>query len=170
MSRRIWVIDTSSVIGVKQQLEARVQPRIFKALDALVENGALVFPKQVVMELDEGYTGSKRDSDLPLNWIKRNEERGCWAKTDWDLVKLVLASAENLVDEDRTSGIEPADPYVLSLAKHLADDGHRVVVLTEDRNDKPKKMSLATACGLFDIASLPVLAFLKQQGIWPIKE
>jgi hypothetical protein len=45
----------------------------------------------------------------------------------------------------------------------LDRDPHR----TEERKDRPGKMSLNTACGLLRLYCLSMEPFLAQQGIWP---
>jgi hypothetical protein len=76
----------------------------------------------------------------------------------------VLDRVPLLVDPDKT--YDEADPYVVALAITLGDQAANVVVVTDDRRDKPHKTSLATACGIFRIPTLPLLAFLSDEDIW----
>ena len=82
-------------------------------------------------------------------------------------VREVLAHPQvrNVLDPDKT-GVDEADPYVLGLAVFLKDQGE-VTIITEERKDRPGKMSLNTACGLLRLYCLSMEPFLAQQKIWP---
>lgn len=44
-----------------------------------------------------------------------------------------------------------------------------ITVVTEDRTDRADKTSIHSACGLLNISSITVRAFLRSLGIWPKK-
>jgi len=67
---------------------------------------------------------------------------------------------------EKTTGADEADPYVLALALKLSSDGHQTTVITEERKDRPQKMSLNTACGLHRLVCVPIMAFLASRGLW----
>jgi hypothetical protein len=78
----------------------------------------------------------------------------------------VLLKAPTLVDPDSTR--EQADPYVVALAVEMGSSelfSPTVTVVTEDRRDKPTKVSLATAAGLLRVPTVPLSAFLRSLGI-----
>ena len=81
-------------------------------------------------------------------------------------MKSVLSKAPTLVDPDSTR--EQADPYVVALALEITSGdlfAPNVTIITEDRRDKPTKLSLATAAGLLRIPTIPLRAFLNSQSI-----
>jgi len=162
-----WVIDTSSIIAVRRLVPRTDQPVVFGKLDALVTSDSLVYPTQVVEELERYSDTSSGTPDLPLLWAKRNQLRATRHGPQFEKVREVLAHPQvrNILDPDKI-GVEEADPYVLGLAMFLKDQGE-VTVITEERRDRPGKMSINTACGLLRLYCLSMEPFLAQQGIWP---
>jgi hypothetical protein len=105
------------------------------------------------------------DPDLPLQWAKRNQVCATRYGLLLNEAKAILAVVPRIIDPDK-AGEEEADPYILALAKCMGDEGHRVTVITEERRDRPAKMSLTTACGRLRLPCLPLEAFLEERGIW----
>ena len=70
--RRLFVIDTSSVIAIKQDVLAQAkrseQEAVYDELVAMAERGDLLFPEQVIAELDRG------EADLAARWGRRVRE------------------------------------------------------------------------------------------------
>lgn len=81
---------------------------------------------------------------------------------------LAHAGLEKLLDYE-AKGVEVADPWVLALAFSLKKQGYAARVVTEDRNNLPDKIALASACGIVDVAQLRARAFLLHKGIWPAR-
>jgi hypothetical protein len=80
-------------------------------------------------------------------------------------VKDVLAVVPEVLDPDKDTGAEEADPYLLAIATRLRGEGKDARVVTQETKDTPRKMSLNTACGLLGIPSVPLSAFLKFEKI-----
>lgn len=166
----LWVIDTSSIIQVRQSIPPPDRPKVFNALTAAVDRGVLLFPKQVLDELEEA-TNARRDKtkpDLPYEWAKRNG--GAATREGFSGENLVRILEDpiiaRVVDPDKL-GKEEADPYILELATRLAAQGHAVTVLTEDMKEKGViKTSLRTACSILRIPSYGIEIFLERHGIW----
>jgi len=163
------VIDTSSITEVRRHLVSGPDlERVYSELSGIVDAGNLVFPKQVLGELEE-YTGSTRNTpDPPYQWAKRNEAQATRFGFDPHNLRTVLAHpvARRVLDPAKAGGKEEADPYVLELATRLRAAGHQVTVLTEDRRNKPMKLSLHSACGVLNIVPLNMEVFLEVRGIW----
>ena len=103
--------------------------------------------------------------DAAVAWIREWRVVG-ERSPKMETVKSVLSKAPSLVDADITR--EQADPYVVALAIEIASGDFfapNVTIITEDRRDKPTKLSLATAAGLLRIPTVPLLPFLRSQGI-----
>jgi hypothetical protein len=162
------VIDTSSITEVRRGLiPAPDIPRVYDALTELVQAGTLIYPKQVTGELEE-YTGLTKDRpDLPYQWAKSNHPQATRFGFDANNLRSVLSHpvARRVVDTAKT-GKEEADPYILELATRMWAGGNQVTVLTEDRRDKPMKLSLHSACGVLQIVPLTIEVFLDSRGIW----
>ena len=163
----VWVIDTSSILQVRRQsLKPHERERLYSGLSTLVEGGGLVFPQQVYDELKRGSgTFPQETADEPLAWATNARTIATRHGTDFEAVRKVLAKVSDVLDVDKTSGADEADPYVLGLALHLKDGGHEVTVVSEERRDRPAKMSMATACGLLRLYCVPLLGLVRDQGL-----
>lgn len=161
----IWVVDTSSLIRARDLVQGQVDQRfVFAQLDGLVHRNELVYPIQVLRELEQHIDA---ETDPPYAWAKRNQALAARRSVTMLDIRRVLALAQ-VIDPDKVGGVEEADPYVLTLADVLKAEGHQVTVITDDFRDRlPVKLSLSTGCGLLGIPSVPIQPFLAQQRIWP---
>jgi hypothetical protein len=172
---RIWVIDTGSVIHIRRPgFPRNVQPRIMSELDSRATSGLIVYPPQVLGELERAAEEikSKGHPDLPLTWAKKHELNGTRYGHLLDGAKAVLARVPNLIDPEKvsTNGVDDADPHVIALAVHLKTEGEDVTIITEDVNSTPKKTGLADAAGVFKIPCVRFRTFLVTEGIWDGRE
>ncbi len=160
-----WVIDTSSIIEVRRIVQRPHQAAVYSGLGDHVDHGVLVYPPEVLEELER--TSTTGDvPDLPYVWAKKNAPKATRYGHLYDAAKRVLAQVPDVLDSEKV-GTEEADPYVLATAVHMCDQGLTVTVLTEERRDRPDKMSMTTACGVLLLPAVPVATFLARQGIWP---
>ncbi|MEX2147829.1 MAG: DUF4411 family protein [Candidatus Rokuibacteriota bacterium] len=167
---QIWVIDTVSVIEIRRALPKPVQARIVLDLDDRARSGVIVYPPEVLGELErasETIKGKGR-GDRPLAWAKKHELNGTRYGHLFDGAKAILARVPNLIDRDKVAveGIDVADPHVIALAVHLKREGDDVTIITEDFNSTPKKTGLADAAGVFKIPCVRFRTFLITEGIW----
>jgi|SRR6266850_4920852 len=164
----IYVIDTSSILQVRRTVPKTHLAEVLERLDALVEVGAVVYPTEVVKELERFSNPDPTTPDRPLEWVQKNEAKATRFGHQFETLKEILKHSQvrRVVDPDK-AGVEEADPYVLALAVHLKAT-YDVTVLNEERKDKPHKISIATACGLLKLLSLPMEPFLADRGIWPL--
>lgn len=151
-AHRWWVIDTSSLLRVREIFGRRDEGKMFARFTALAEKGLLFFPPEVYHELERG------SPDAVLNWAKRVRDQAEQA-ADLQTVKEVLAVASDLLDADNPA--EQADPYVIALAIDVRGLGFDVTVVTDDFRDKPSKISLATAAGMLGLPSVPLTGFAR---------
>jgi hypothetical protein len=161
----VSVIDTSSILQVRRIIARQEQQGVYDKLTVLVQGDSLFFPKEVVVELERWSNPDPSSTDLPLEWVKANSQKGAKHGVPFDALKLVLEQVQEVHDPDKL-GVEEADPYVLALAIHLQQQGKQVMVLTEERKDRPDKISMTTACGVLRLPCLPVHMFLRINGIW----
>jgi hypothetical protein len=162
----VWVIDTSSILEVRRSFEGAVQPRIYSDLTRLVEGNSLVYPPEVYDEL-ERYSNTSNDfTDSPFEWAKKNKSRATRLGHRYEELKEVLGHPriQNVLDSEKI-GVEEADSHILSLALCLIQEGSQATVITEERRDRPNKLSLNTACSLLKIPCLRMYRFLIQQNI-----
>jgi hypothetical protein len=165
----VWVIDTSSILQVRRESwPARTRRRVFTDLTNFVTQGKLVFPAEVYGELDRGAAKlSPGSPDEPLDWAKVNRTAATRHGNNLDFVKRVLDKVSDVLDVNKTSGADEADPYVLGLALRLKEEGHEVTVVSEERKDRPDKTSINTACGLLRLYCVPLVGLLRDHGLLP---
>ena len=154
---QVWVIDTSSVIELRQIPRPDRQP-VLDALTALVDGDAMYFPPQVLGELD-------RHSDVAHRWAKANATKGCRLGHLYPEGAQILGRLPNLIDHTKI-GVDQADPYVVATAQVLAKQNHQVTVITDDVRTRPTRTSLSAAAGAFGFPAVPMSIFLHTQGIY----
>ena len=162
----IWVIDTSSILEVGRIFDQAVQLRIYIDLTKLVEGNSLLYPPEVYDELERYSVTSNDFIDLPFEWAKKNKSRATRFGHRYEELKEVLGHprVRNVLDSEKI-GVEEADSHILSLALCLKQKGSQATVISEERRDRPNKLSLYTACGLLKIPCLRMERFLIQQNI-----
>jgi hypothetical protein len=159
----IWVVDTSSICEVRRCIASPKQKIVFDRMGALVEAGRLTYPKQVVDELER--TADPKNPDPRFAWAKSHEPRACATPPSLDSVKKILETVPAVLDPQKDSGPEEADPYILAMALEFSTEGKDVRIASEETKDTPRKMSLRTAAGWLGLSSLPLKAFLKFEAI-----
>ena len=162
----IWVIDTSSILEVGRSFDQAVRLRIYSELSKLVEGNSLVYPPEVYDEV-ERYSNTSNDcTDSPFDWVKKNKSRAARFGHRYEELKEMLGHprVHNVLDSEKI-GVEEADAHILSLALCIIQKGSRATVVTEERRDRPNKLSLYTACTLLKIPCLHIHQFLIQQNI-----
>lgn len=120
--------------------------------------------------MERGHDGDP--DDRAFFWADKHKDDAQGDVSIADLfepVRIVNAAVDNLIDYDKASPGDDADPWVVGLALHLKQEGRKVSVVTEDRNDRPEKTSVQSACGVLEIPALTLRAFVKSLGIWPTK-
>jgi len=155
----IWVLDTSSIIEIRRSVAVDKRSALFAGLSSLVAADRILFPKQVVDELERAVDPNAPDAQYL--WARQHADKANAQDPSLQEVKEVLAVVPEVLDPDKDAGVEEADPYLLAVAERLRNDGKDARVVTQETKDTPRKMSLNTACGLLGIPSVPLAAFLQ---------
>jgi hypothetical protein len=133
---------------------------VFRTLTGLAKAGRLVFPPQVREELE--WAEADHPADQALAWVRKVREEAELA-ADLATVQRVLARAPQLIDSDRRR--DQADPHVIALALDTENLGG-VSIPSNDRVDRfdgrgaPRKLSVATVAGLWDVPVVPLAGFV----------
>ncbi|MGA9390877.1 MAG: DUF4411 family protein [Candidatus Sulfotelmatobacter sp.] len=159
----IWVFDTSSIIEIRRSIENTRKQGVFNSMSTLVVAGRLVFPIEVVKELER--FADPKLPDAQYLWAKEHEEMAKAQSPSFEEVKDILSIVPDVLDPDRDSGEEEADPYVLAVARRLRSGGGDGRVVTQETKDTPRKISMNSACGLLGMPSVPLTIFLRFEGI-----
>ena len=168
-TKAAWVIDTSSLIALhrRSNIPTDKQKKIFESLSKLVEEERLFYPRQIVKELER----QEGKEDIVYLWAKKNEAKACANTPSLDspyIHKVVNhPQASAVIDTEKVTGADEADPYLLGMALELRDSKkfRLVTVITQETRDLTTKLSLNSACGLLELISLPIVPFLKQQSL-----
>ena len=171
---RLWVIDTGSIIEIRRGVPKVVRGKVLTELDGRATAGHLIYPPEVVGELERAAEEikSKGQPDLPLAWAKKHEANGTRYGHLLDDAKRVLARITNLIDPDKISidGTDDADPHVIALTLFVQAEGHEVRIITEDITTTPRKTAMTDAAGIFGIGCVRFRTFLISEGIWDGRE
>ena len=159
----IWVVDTSSVAEIRRSIENSKKGYVFARMGTLVQDGRVVFPKQVVGELER--VADPQSPDPQYQWAKQHEGKATERAPSLEEIKDILGAVPTVLDPDKDTGVEEADPYVLAVAVRLRAEGKDARIVTEETKDIPRKMSLRTAAGLLGVPSVPLKAFLHFEEI-----
>jgi hypothetical protein len=158
----IWVLDTSSVIEIRRSIENTKKQAVLNSMSSLVTAGRLVFPIEVVKELER--FADPNSPDAQYLWTKGHEEMAKAQSPSFEEVKSVLSIVPDVLDPDKDSGEEEADPYVLAVANRLRSEGRDGRVVTQETKDTPRKISMNSACGVLGLPSVPLSIFLRFEG------
>lgn len=158
----IWVIDSSSLIEIKQ-VPTNLRPQVLTHLDKMVAQGLLVYPRQVLGELKDYAPRQDLKKDLPYTWTKKHEAKACHPDLLLPEAKVILGAHNDLIDPTK-AGKDPADPYVIALAEKLRGGGKDARIVTDDTRQINKKVSVAAVAGLLGIPSTVMRIFLRGEG------
>lgn len=149
MSEPVWVLDSSAIFDIKREVPAAEQWQLARTMHDLVEGGAIAICHEVVRE-----ARGQRHTDLPEAWLLGVEALS-QHPTECDLdtyVEVMHSVGPLIVDPDAES--DPADPWVLGLAKDLEQRGYDATVVTHDDG-------LTTACQAMGVAVSDLAGFLE---------
>lgn len=159
MASPVWVVDSSSLILARSLYSRTDHTKALDGLGRLVDDGRLVYPREVIGELDR-YAGATNPA---LAWAKQHQAAATARQPSFDRVAEVLARVPEVLDADK-EGIEEADPYVLAMAEDLRAE-HDVRVVTEEFKTTTAKMPLGSAAGYLGIPSVSLKTLLKFEDI-----
>jgi hypothetical protein len=168
---RIWVADTSAILQVRRcvtgdpRTKHSTQKAVFLALRKMVNEGRLVFPRETYAELKAGNDKHPDPAqDVCFKFARDCKDVAC-RKASFDIVRELGEHDLVRYVTDPDSEDDEADVYVLAVALELQREGNEVGVLTQERNDTARKISLNTACGTLGLVCLRMEALLHQERI-----
>ena len=123
----VWIIDTSSIAQVRRSIPNAKKSSVFDKMGELVHAGRLAFPRQVIEELERAVDPSSPDQQFL--WAQKNRTEATRNQPTFEQVKDVLALVPAVLDPDKDTGAEEADPYA-----ETADE-------PEDVWDRPETMT-----------------------------
>ena len=162
----VWVLDTSSVINVKELIRPECRRDALDTLSRLCDEGLVLFPREVFNELKNGT--KKGRPDLPFEWAKQNRDTGSRLGRCYEELAIVMNHpvAQLTPDPDQTKGEDDADPHVLATALKATSLGNRAVVVTQESRKGPPQVPLNVAAGALGLPSINLHALLIAIGVW----
>jgi uncharacterized protein DUF4411 len=148
-----YCIDTSALLdGWERWYPPEIFPSLWKRLAALIKEGKLIAPEDVLIEL------KKKDDDL-TKWVKA--QAGLFQPLDiptQEALREVMGSFERLVNtqKDRST----ADPVVIALAKARGF----AVVTGEKPSGNPSRPKIPDVCESFSIRHLNLTMLIRENG------
>ena len=109
MAAPIWVVDTSALIQIKSSIPHGQRPHVFITLTALVTEGRLMFPPQVLHELERDSEGHAPDQ--VCSWALSVEATACALAASYEEVKAVLAIVPDVLDSMKDPGVDEPVPH-----------------------------------------------------------
>ena len=139
---------------------------VLDELTGLCEEGRVLFPKEVLDELNNGTKPGRLD--LPLAWAKKNKSLGCRLGPCYEELTVVMNNpvAQLTPDPDQTEGKDDADPHVLATALRVVALFSQPAVVTEESRKAPPQVPLNVAAGSLGLPSVSLYALLIVTGIW----
>ncbi|MCY3883546.1 MAG: DUF4411 family protein [Gammaproteobacteria bacterium] len=162
----IWVIDTSSLINVKELVTPEHRQSVFNELTNICNEGRILFPPEVLAELKNGAKAGR--PDLPLDWAKQNRKLACrFGRCNDELSHVMNDPVAQLTpDPNQTDGEDDADPHVLATALKAVSLVDKVVVVTQESRKHPPQVALNVAAGSLGFPSINLYVLLIELGIW----
>jgi hypothetical protein len=148
-----YCIDTSALLdGWVRWYPPDTFHTLWRNIEALIEQAAIVAPEEVLMEL------SKKDDDVH-KWAKRNKAMFLAPIEDIQIATSeVLGRFPRLVDsrKDRSQ----ADPFVIAAARVY----DLIVVTEEKRPGTEDRPTIPIVCTSFGIRHMRLLDMIRDQG------
>jgi len=154
MSSLQYIVDTSSLINLRQYYPADMFPNVWDKLSQLAQDGIIGSSSEVYREL------SAQESDVVFAWA--NSQKHIFLPPIAAIqqnVTDILKTHGNLLDvKKQKSG---ADPFVLATAMQY----HCAVVSEERQAELNSRVTrLPNACHAYDVQCISLLEMLRQQG------
>jgi hypothetical protein len=166
----LYIIDTSSLIQIKDHYDRRILPGIWKDLEQLIIDQRLIAPEELKKEILEG-----DDSLVP--WVHKHARM---FYPNGDLIEstqnIVLKRFPKMAKED--SEKPNADPFVVALALTISEDpqqaliSYNPIVVSDEKSDLLKNPKLPPSqvkkipdvCGYFRLECINHLEMFKLEG------
>lgn len=164
----VHVLDTSGLIQIKDDLPAKKLWETLRAMEEMVDEGKITFPKQVEKELVVYGV-----PDSITAWCAAVTPRRQFPDPSLDDLSVVMKNpvVAKVCDWNNPPKSDPADPYVVAQAYVLVGDGVECCVVTEDWKGKKdgngnyKRSSLQMSCDALSIPCSHTADFLTAVGL-----
>ena len=147
MLGRIYVTDSSALIGVTDDYSEPDQERIFECLEPLVDEGRISFPAVVRREV-----GDVEQLDSAARWVRRKFSSVRYpTQPDDRLIAVAMRCGERRVTAFAEAD---ADTVIIAHALELKEAGYDVYVVTLDMKRHHNIPSMNHSCGVCGISTV----------------
>jgi hypothetical protein len=150
----VYVIDTSALIQMKNDLPDDVFKKAWDFLAELATEGRLIAPHEVLREIEKG------DDELvvwarahPAIFVPVDDDQGA-------LVALLGEEVEGLIKDDDTE--RNADPWVVALAEAKRRAGVSVLVVANENRKTATK--IPRLCDRFGLDCVKYVELFRREG------
>lgn len=132
----LYIIDTSSLIELKNTYPQDIFPTLWEKIDELIKQKRLIAPSEVQKEIEQG--------DDELNkWAKDRQQMFIdFTEIQFKKIKEILKKYPNLAKEDKTQ--PNADPWIIALALEYSERKtlwqKKIYIITEESKTKNNKI------------------------------
>lgn len=149
----LYCIDTSALIHAWVRVyPPDVLPPLWARLDELIEEGTVIAPMDVLMELE------KKEGDSLYEWCKERESMFREIDEFQNEIGYVMKKYPRLVDT--VKGKSGADPMVIALA---LSHNPRLTVITEEKGGSATKPKMPYTCDQEDLRHIDFLQLIRDQ-------
>lgn len=154
----IYIIDTSSLIELKDHYPRNIFPGVWNKIEDLYRNKRLISPQKVKEEIN------RVDDDLK-KWV--NIKKKMFVKPDEiQIQKLIEIIKENPNFVDPTKTEDEADPFLIALARKEKESGKLpfddYIIITQESKTKPNR--IPTIAIKYGINSMNLLELFKAEN------
>jgi len=164
MTNNCYIIDTSSLVGLKLHSPIDVFPGVWNKLESLINSGRLFSPEEVYFEI------KKKDDDL-YKWVTKVRKKLFRKVTQRqvEIVSNILKDYPSLAHSNKES--IAADPWLIALAielkeqKQLDLDSAQIkrIIVTEECV-RGNKVKIPFVCNKFSIIAINVIEMFRTEG------
>jgi hypothetical protein len=160
-SDKLYIVDTSSLIGLLDWRPPNKHRGVWERLDKLIHGDQLISPYEVYEELRAG-------KDAVARWAVRRKKNGrLFAKTTAQIARIakqIIGNFPDLIEFDRP--VPQADPFVIALAIFEAKKtlAQKCVVVTEEKYTPTGRPRIPHVCEKYRLPYMTIHQVYVSEG------
>ncbi len=162
-----YVIDTSSLIELNRKYPMGVFPGVWTKVEKIIQDGLLVSPEEVLMEIERG------DDELK-EWAKKQKK--LFKKLNIKQIVIVNEILKKYPKLAKSESLTPvADPFVIALAVEMETDEQTTIIETirkrivvAEESLVGKKVKIPLVCQDYGIDCIYLIDMFKNER-WQFK-
>jgi hypothetical protein len=170
-TENLYIIDTSSLIQIKDRYPVRTLPGIWDDLNTLIVNKRLIAPEEVKKEILDG-------NDVLVPWVHEHDRMFRSNRHLIALTRIPVLEKFPEIANYNTEKRHHADPFVIALGMKIRDNPQKAlitfepVIVSDEKSDLVKNPKLPVSqvkkipdvCAHFGLRCINHLEMFKQEG------